>query len=158
MAASIPLSIRPVNVAVLVELTTEVMQRQARLLGVRLAIHIDDQVPDVVDLDREKVGWVITSLVGSALRHVRVPGGRIDVLVGYERSVSTFTIEVRDDGQGIPAAQLGRLLVRDEWRPGNALALLLVEDIAVAHGGRLEIQASTDPRDHFTGIRFVAPA
>jgi signal transduction histidine kinase len=82
---SIPLRREPVDVGVLLELTTEVMQRQAQALGVTLAIHIDENVPDTVRVDRDKVAWAITSLVGSALRHVRTPDGSIDVHVGTIR-------------------------------------------------------------------------
>ena len=68
---SIPLRRQDVDVGVLLELTMEVMQRQAGLLGIALTLRIDDEVPSTVRLDRDKVAWAITSLVGSALRHVR---------------------------------------------------------------------------------------
>src|SRR5262249_37406721 len=126
--------------------------------GIALAIHIDDDVPDIVRVDRDKVAWAITSLIGSALRHVRAPGGSIDVGVSYDAATSTVSIVVRDDGPGIPAERLARLRDRSAWHPGAALALLLVEDIAVAHGGRLEIDSRADPHEHFTIIRLTLPA
>jgi signal transduction histidine kinase len=155
---SIPLRREFVNVAVLFALTTEVMERQAAALGISVSVRIDDDVPDAVRVDRDKVAWVITSLVGGALRHVRAPGGHIDVHASYELERQMLSIEVRDDGPGIAAEQLKKLLNRQGWRPGAALALLLVEDIAVAHGGRLDIDSVANPRDHFTAIRFTVPA
>jgi signal transduction histidine kinase len=155
---SIPLRRDAVDVGVLLELTTEVMQRQARTLGVDLRISIDDDVPDAVRLDRDKVAWVITNLVGSALRHVRAPGGSVGVAVSYDVARSMMSIAVRDDGPGIAADRVNRMLTRGTWRPGAALALLLSEDIAVAHGGALEIQSSADRLNHFTEIRFTIPA
>jgi|RhiMetdeSRZDD1v2_1073273.scaffolds.fasta_scaffold152314_3 signal transduction histidine kinase len=155
---SIPLRRESVNVGVLLELTTEVMQRQARTLGVTLSIIIDDDVPDAVHLDRDKVAWAITSLVGSALRHVRTPGGRIDVRVSYDVGRAILSIAVRDDGPGIPADRLERLLKRGSWQPGAALALLLVEDVAVAHRGRVEVESSNDRLEHFTKISVTIPA
>jgi signal transduction histidine kinase len=154
---SIPLRREPVDVGVLVEMATDVMQRQARSLGIALAIHVDIGVPERLLLDRDKVAWVVTSLVGSALRHVRTPGGSIAVDVAYDDARSRVSVEVRDDGLGIPAHTLSRLLNRDGWHPGAALALLLVEDIAIAHGGNLHIESKNDRSEHFTKICFTIP-
>jgi signal transduction histidine kinase len=152
---SIPLRREPIDVGVLVELTTEVMQLQARALGVTVTIRLDDTVPDIVDLDRDKVAWAITSLMGSALRHVRAREGIIRVDVSYDPARSVVTIAVFDNGPGIPQEQLNRLLHRGPWRPGSALALQLVADIAAAHGGGIEIESQTDPLDHFTKVSFT---
>jgi len=129
-----------------------------RAQGVTLTITIDDDVPDTIYLDRDKVGWVITSLVGSALRHVRTPGGTIDIAVRYDRARSMLSILVRDDGPGIPGDRLNKLLTRGGWRPGAALALLLVEDIAQAHDGHVQVESRTGSADHFTAVRFTIEA
>jgi hypothetical protein len=52
---AIPIRREPVDVGVLVELTTEPMQRQARALGIAFAIDVDPEVPDKVSIDRDKV-------------------------------------------------------------------------------------------------------
>lgn len=122
-----------------------------------LTLGIDQAVPDAVSLDRDKVGWAITSLVGSALRHVRAPGGAIDVHVAFDRAAGTLLTDVRDNGPGIPADRLDKLLTRGGWRPGGALALLLVEDIAIAHGGSVVIESRTGPPHPFTRIRVTIP-
>jgi signal transduction histidine kinase len=153
---SIPLRREDVDVGVLVELSTEVMQRQAAAHSVRLNIHIDDTVPTTVRVDRDKVAWALTSLIGSALRHVQGPGGLIVVNVSLD-AASHLIIAVRDNGSGISPERLKKLLSRDAWHPGSALALLLVEDIAVAHGGRLDIESKADALDHFTSVRMTIP-
>jgi signal transduction histidine kinase len=61
---------------------------------------------------------------------------------------------VRDDGPGIQPERLHKLLPRGPWRPGSALALLLVEDIARAHGGGIEVQSKTTGIEHFTNVLF----
>jgi signal transduction histidine kinase len=154
---SIPIRRESVDVGVLLELTTEVMERQARALGVTFAIRIDDDVPDAARLDRDKVAWAITSLVGSALRHVRKPGGSVGVHVGYDGARPSLSIAVRDDGPGISSERLDRLLHRGAWQPGGALALLLVDDIARAHGGGVKIESRTGGSDHFTVVSFTIP-
>jgi signal transduction histidine kinase len=90
------------------------------------------------------------------LRHVQGPGGLIIVSVSYD-SHSQLVISVRDNGPGISADRLRNLLRRDRWRPGSALALLLIEDIVVAHGGRLEVESKADALDHFTSVRMTIP-
>ncbi|HUK34718.1 MAG TPA: HAMP domain-containing sensor histidine kinase [Vicinamibacterales bacterium] len=153
---SIPLVRQDVDVGVLLEVATEVMQRQAAAHGVRLNIHIDDSVPTTVHVDRDKIAWAISSLIGSALRHVQGPGGLIIVGVSCDPQ-SRLAIAVRDNGPGIAAERLSKLLRRDAWRPGSALALLLVDDIATAHGGRLDVESKTDGLDHFTSVRMTIP-
>jgi signal transduction histidine kinase len=153
---SIPLRRQDVDVGVLLEVTTEVLQRQAAAHGVRLDIQIDEDVPTSVHVDRDKVAWAISSLVGSALRHVQGPGGLIIVSVSCD-SKSQLVIGVRDNGPGISAERLTHLLRRDRWRPGSALALLLVEEIAVAHGGRLDVESKADALEHFTTVRMTIP-
>jgi len=133
------------------------MQIQARTVGVTFTIVVDEDVPDVVNLDRDKVAWAITSLVGSALRHVR-KGGTILLHVSYDAAQPALRVSVRDDGPGIPFDRLTRLLQREKWHPGSALALLLVEDIAVAHGGEIHVESQTNRLDHFTQISFTIPA
>jgi len=154
---SIPLHREAVDVGVLIELTTEVMQRQARTMGISLTVRIDDNVPSTVRLDRHKVAWAITSLVGSALRHVHGPDARVGVHVTWDAERSTVAFEVRDNGSGIPQDQLTGLLQRNAWRPGSALALLMVQDIAAAHGGGLAVESSAEPHDHFTNVQFTIP-
>jgi len=157
-AESIPLHRQPVDVGVLVELTTEVMQIQAKALGISLTICIDDDVPDIVTVDRDKVAWAITSLLGSALRHVRGPAGVIALHVSYDTPTAALRFSVRDNGPGISSDRLKRLLQRGSWHPGGALALLLVQDIAAAHGGSLEIESAAGRDHHFTDVVCTIPA
>jgi signal transduction histidine kinase len=92
-----------------------VISSEALASHVTLKVVVADDVPAVVYLDSEKVAWAVTTLVGNALRYVlsglrRKPGGRIDVLASFNAATSDVTIEVRDDGPGIPADSVARLL------------------------------------------------
>jgi len=150
---SIPLHRESVDVAVLLGLTVDIMQRQASASGVRLTVRVDDDVPSMVRLDREKVAWAVTSLVGSALRHVQGPGAWVDVHASSQHG--ELSICVRDNGPGITTGQLHKLWQRDQWQPGMGLALLMVRDIATAHGGTLAVSSRTAALDHFTSVCFT---
>jgi two-component system, sporulation sensor kinase E len=161
---SIPLRRGPVDLGVLLELTLEALHLQARVLNVTLKVRIVDDVPAPLQIDGDKVAWAVANLVGTALRHVRrgtqrTQGGTIDVDARYDSTRSELVINVRDDGQGIPPERLVKLLNRGtRSHPGQALALLLVEDIAAAHGGGIEVESNADRVGHFTNVRLTIPA
>jgi signal transduction histidine kinase len=141
-----------------------VISWQATAVGVELSIHIADEVPPSVALDAEKVAWAVTTLVGNALRYVQsgsgsFSGSAIDVRVSHDPVASEVTIEVQDDGPGIPADTIARLFKRDGLIVrGSGLALLLVRDIVAAHGGTVDVCSNTASVGHGTTIRLTFPS
>jgi NtrC-family two-component system sensor histidine kinase KinB len=141
-----------------------VMSFQARGDDVTVSIEVANDVPPVVQLDSEKVAWAVTTLVGNALRYVRSASRRLNsqtvaVTTGYDPAKSEITIDVQDDGPGIPADTVNRLFKRDGLNVrGAGLALLLIRDITAAHGGRVEVRSNTAPVAHGTTIRLTLPA
>ena len=96
-------------------------------------------------LARLSVRRAIVNLVDNALRHA---GGEVDL--GARREGDALVIEVLDRGPGIPAHEVDRLkrpFTRlDESRAGRGgagLGLAIVERVARAHHGRLDLA----PRD-----------
>ena len=43
-------------------------------------------------------------------------------------------------------------------RQSSALALVMLQDVVTAHGGRLHIESTTDRRDHGTTVTLALPA
>ena len=153
----------PTDVRALLASKLGVISFQAATADVTLSVVVADEVPPVVDLDSDKVGWAITTLVGNALRYVRsgsrrMPGGTIHVRAGVDSAGPQVTIEVQDDGPGIPADTVKRLFRRDGLNVrGAGLALLLISDICAAHGGAVEIRSNTDGPEHGTAVRLSFP-
>jgi signal transduction histidine kinase len=153
----------PTDVRALLASKLGVISFQAASADVTLSIVVADEVPQAVQLDADKVGWAITTLVGNALRYVRsgsrrMPGGTIHVRAGFDVAGSQATIEVQDDGPGIPADTVTRLFRRDGLNVrGAGLALLLISDICAAHGGAVEIRSHTDGFEHGTVVRLSFP-
>ena len=141
----------------------DVIASQAAAADVKLGIVVADDFPALVQVDGERLAWAITTLVGSSLRYLqsashRMHSGTIDVRAGFDRARSQVTIEVRDDGPGIPADTVRRLFRRDGLNVrGTGLALLLISDICAAHGGTVEVLSHTGPSDHGTSVRLILP-
>jgi signal transduction histidine kinase len=141
-----------------------VISSQALAAHVTLDIAVADAVPAVVHVDADKLAWAVTTLVGNALRYVQsVSRGslrrRISVRATFERARSEVVIEVRDNGPGIPADSVARLFKSAGLNvQGSGLALRLMSEILVAHGGRVEVQSSVSPADHGTSVRLSFPA
>jgi signal transduction histidine kinase len=141
-----------------------VLASQALEAEVTLSIVVAEDVPAVVHLDAEKLAWSVTTLVGNALRYVRsgsrrMPSRTIAVRAALDPGAAGITIEVQDDGPGIPTDTVTRLFKRDGLNVrGAGLALLLMSDISVAHGGKVEVRSSTAASDHGTTVRMMFPA
>lgn len=92
--------------------------------------------------DRQLLAQVLTNLVENTLRHTP-PGSKIDVSVLGD--ADWVTLQVRDNGPGIPEADRARVLQRfvrleaSRSTPGHGLGLSLVNAIAAAHGARLTL-------------------
>jgi signal transduction histidine kinase len=140
-----------------------VISFQASAVEVTLHVVVADDVPDSVDVDSEKVSWAVTTLVGNALRYVesgsrRTPGGRIDVRVGFHPAYGHLVLEVQDDGPGIPPDTVTRLFKRDGLNvQGAGLALLLIREICVAHGGTIDLRSHVGRSEHGTTVRLTFP-
>jgi signal transduction histidine kinase len=154
----------PVDLRELLPSKLAVLFSQAVAEDVTLTVDVAADVPPAVRVDAEKLAWSITTLVGNALRYVRsgsrrMPGRAIAVRAEFDRGTSELTIEVRDDGPGIPLDTVTRLFKRDGLNVrGAGLALLLMSDICSGHGGRVEVRSSTDGASHGTTVRMVFPA
>jgi signal transduction histidine kinase len=118
----------------------ELYEAAAEAQGAALAIAPAGDAPRLVPGDRQLVASALASLVDNALKYGGT-GVRIEVSVRGEPDA--IALVVRDDGPGVPVADLGRVCERfyrvDRSRhlPGNGLGLSTVSAIAHQHGGKL---------------------
>jgi two-component system heavy metal sensor histidine kinase CusS len=92
--------------------------------------------------DRAWLQQAFSNLLDNAIKYGRSGDAiRIDA----ERRGAKALVAVSDTGPGIPAAELETIFDRfqradrDRSRPGFGLGLALVREIALAHGGRVEV-------------------
>jgi signal transduction histidine kinase len=159
---AIPLRRAATSVAGLLQSVRQVMQPQAKAYDVTLRMEIDRGAPNAVFVDRRKVAWALTAVVGNALRYVRhgtsrMPGGSILVAAKADAGMAQVVLEIQDDGPGIPPETI-RATTAESDDPRAGLALAMARDVVVAHGGRFEIQSRTDAVGHGTTVRFTLPA
>jgi len=109
--------------------------------------------------DRKMLRQMLANLIENASFHC--PAGSSIVLCAQSLAQGGASIDVSDDGPGIPAEFRQRVLEpfyrldASRNKPGSGLGLALVKAIAVRHGARIEL------RDNGPGlgvsIRFPAP-
>ena len=96
----------------------------------------------VVKIDKEKIGWVIRSLIDNAIKYT-APGGKIKIFLKSDKKEIKF--EIRDFGIGIPQDQQGKIFdkffrasnankINDD---GSGLGLFMSKNIIETHGGKI---------------------
>ena len=121
---------------------------------IALEARAEDGVPPL-DVDRVRIGEVLSNLLANALRHTPA-GGTITLRVAPAGESVAF--EVTDTGEGIPADELPHVFDRFAKSPesqGAGLGLAIAKSLVQAHGGTISAE-STPGRG--TTIRFVLPA
>lgn len=159
---AMPLRRTPTDVRELLPWSLEALRRQAEARDVALKVQVEEDVPAVVSLDRTKIAWVITALVGNALRYVRrgsqtMPGGSIVVRATYDPASREVTIGVQDDGPGIPADKVQALFSADPRSPGMALGLTMIRDVVAAHHGTVTVHSDTKAHSRGTTVQVTLP-
>ncbi|HEY4689472.1 MAG TPA: ATP-binding protein [Anaerolineae bacterium] len=130
------------DLAGLVQETIERLAPQAAARGLTLRAEIDPNAP-AAWADADRVAQVMVNLLDNALKYSR-PGGSVTVSVSATPERFAL-IQVRDEGIGIPAADLPRVgqrfyradKARSRAQGGNGLGFAIAHSLVQAHGGRL---------------------
>jgi signal transduction histidine kinase len=159
---ALPLRRGPTNLTALLRSSLESMVPQAAAAEVTLKIAVESDVPGRIDVDGDKIAWVVTALVGNALRYVRprsmmMPGGTIIVRAAFNSVSREVVVEVQDDGPGIPEDRLPTLFDPRPDGPRRALGLQMVREVVAAHGGSLEVDSQTEAFMSGTIVRLMLP-
>jgi signal transduction histidine kinase len=162
IADVIPLRRTPTDIQVLLRTALAPLQGQAAAADVGLVVEVSEDVPANVSIDRAKIAWAVTALVGNALRYVKhgsktMPGGSIVVRATRDAGAPDVEIDVQDDGPGIARDRVEALFGKGTEIPGPGLALLMVRDVVTAHGGTLSIDSHVSGWMHGTTVRITLP-
>lgn len=133
-------SFAPVDLTLIGRDMVELYDAAAEEAGVRLTAV--GQLPVWSDGDHDLIASAVASLIDNAIKYA---GAGAQVTVSASSGIDGVCITVRDNGPGVPAAELPRLterfyrMDRSRNQPGNGLGLAIVSATATLHGGRLEL-------------------
>ncbi|MFY9257534.1 MAG: ATP-binding protein [Dethiobacteria bacterium] len=152
-SGTIYIQAEPVDAAELVREAVRPLKIQAEKKGVSLVTDLPDALPPVA-ADFNKAVWVLTNLIGNALRYTEA-GGTITVQVKVGRRRLFFS--VRDTGCGIPNEYQEQIFekfiqVRDpaKKKGGAGLGLAIAKEIVTAHGGEIWVESEVGKGSTFT--------
>jgi signal transduction histidine kinase len=136
-----------VDLRALCERAYDNFAEEARAQGIDYELELGQGAVLVTDGDR--VLQIVSNLIANALRWTP-PGGRVDLAL--DRDNGEVTVAVADTGPGIAPQEQERIF-RPFWSGdggGTGLGLPIARELALALGGRLELQSEPG-----RGSRFV---
>jgi signal transduction histidine kinase len=125
---------------------------QAEAAAQEVELRIDAPSAIAGSWDGPRVDQIVTNLVANALKY----GARAPVDVVVRREGEEVEVSVRDRGIGIAAQDRGRIFERFERAAssrnygGLGLGLWIAQEIARAHGGRIEVVSEPGAGSTFT--------
>jgi two-component system OmpR family sensor kinase len=148
-----PLASDPVDLEQVVTQALDV----ARALEPERPFTVDTETAVVVG-DEGRLRQLVDNLLANVRTHTPSGTTAVITVTGHDGTVS---IEVADDGPGVPAGELPRIFDRfyraesPVRRPGSGLGLAIVSGIAAAHGGMVRAAAS---HPHGLRVTLTLPA
>ena len=148
------LDLRPEDLRATVESAVQQTEPTASRREIALALELPDR-PVRIRHDPQRLGQVVTNLVGNALKFT-ARGGAVKVVVRAVRQGAE--VSVSDTGVGIDASELPRIFERfyrgsqaNEARSsGSGLGLAIVRSIVDMHRGRVSVVSTVGHGSTFT--------
>ncbi|NLN07670.1 MAG: HAMP domain-containing histidine kinase [Firmicutes bacterium] len=151
--AELQMDLEDISVRELVDTAVQTLKSQAEAKAIRLLQEVPSDLPPI-EADAHKVLWVLTNLIGNALRFTS-SGGQVVV---FARMVDgQVMVSVSDTGIGIDKAEQELLFAKyaqrtGEKKPGHksGLGLTIAREIIQAHHGRIWVESEKDKGTTFT--------
>ena len=152
------LSLEPVSIIELIGAAVMGSKQKAQAKSVTLETNLPEGLP-VLNIDREKIGWVLTQLLDNAIKFTP-KGGAVRVKSWHEFGIVYLAVE--DTGIGIPAERIGEVFESFHQLDGSAtrrfggtgLGLTLVSRILDAHGAKIQVDSEVNQGSRFE-IKFL---
>lgn len=145
------------DVCPLVDLITDIHNSYSELNKDREIFLDVDRLPKTMIADGKLLRQIISNLLSNAIKYS--PGGKRVWVNGHLDEQNDLLIAVRDEGVGIPEAELAKLFQRffrastSAGIAGSGIGLNLVQHFVELHGGRIEVDSTEGVGSTFT-VRF----
>ncbi len=136
--------------------TLEAMRAHAEEKGVKLSGEVDPKI-DPVPMNSLKMQRVLSNLLQNAIQHTPA-GGMVSVAAQLCDSAHNVQVEIKDDGEGIAEADLGKIFEpfyrgeksrsRDAGN-GSGLGLAIAKGFVEAHGGSIGVESRAGEGSRF---------
>jgi two-component system sensor histidine kinase BaeS len=149
-AGSLQLQAQSVNVVELAQEVVESLKPRAREQNVHLLMEKGTESA-MAEIDVERIRQVMYNLLDNALKHTD-PGGKVKLSI--EANDTKVTIQVRDNGRGIPSDKLPHVFDSffqvEPQTHGAGLGLAVVKELVEAHGGTVAVESEVGKGSTFT--------
>ena len=138
--------LEPVNLKSIIDDCLELVAATANEKRVMVVADVDRDLP-AIPLDPDGIHQVIMNLLSNALDAVEPDKGLIRVVCRYESDNRRSTIEVIDNGVGIPPAMMRhifQLFHSTKGNRGTGLGLAVAKKIVEEHEGTISAKSSPD--------------
>ncbi|WP_128547451.1 sensor histidine kinase [Larkinella soli] len=136
----------------LYHVTLEVFEQLEKIThsrNITLKIRSDQPGSIWVKADPQRITQVMTNLIENAVKYGNEAG---KVTVSFEEEKKHYTVQIRDDGPGIPPEHLSRIFERfyrvdksrSKERGGTGLGLAIVKHILNAHKSKITVMSKID--------------
>ena len=146
-----------VSVNELVKATIALRSYEFGNSNIRLIENYTDKLPPII-ANREEIQQVILNLIMNAEQAMRNANRGGTLMVATRCEDDKVSIQIKDDGPGVPAALAGRIFEpffsTKEVGEGTGLGLSIAMGIAEAHGGALSLL----PADKGACFQLTIPA
>jgi len=133
-------NIEPVSINRIIEVALKTFREQANLKNISLNYDPKESLPKV-NIDSEKVNWVVNNLISNALKFTKSNGS---ITIKSFLQEDRMCISVSDTGIGIPEEYRENIFDRfvqvkeeDNEYQGTGLGLAIAKEIVEAHGGEI---------------------
>jgi len=152
-SGKIEMDLQDTNLEEIVQSSVKPFKKKAEEKNIDLSTNMEQDL--IVYADFNKITWVITNLIGNAMRYTPEDEGKINVKA--EKKGNIIYVSVKDNGEGIPKRFQDKIfdkfvrVQRDEQDTGGTgLGLAISKEIIEAHGGRIWVNSKPGEGSRFT--------